>query len=497
MIQRAVCFSLAIGGFLILGQGPPKFFELEVPEFQNRVFDSDVVELPVQNLSKLVIHVLNPVADKVSYGKIYPKLNGDAASIICQYRGSDRGKDLYMDLKMRPDLRLLPGTNTLEITVEDQRRRRYYKNWILRTREVARNEWFAYDYSLAPSDEAAAAPDLVVTEPQYPVVLENDRPVKVRVKGTAEGVHPIVKVLVNRRPSPPSFEQELTVSTKDTQIVVEATDEKGNHARVTVPIVNQAKSIPVKFSGDRYALVIGISRYKNRPGGPPNAYAAASDAESFAAALKRSGVTNDHMVLLQDEKATFAQIRNSFRNFVASAKRDDLLIVFFDGYALHDPHAPDKIYLAAHDTNSEQLSDTALELEDLQLLLGSNVRSHNALFLFDVSRDPGADWSFAGRNLASSYLLKIASKEQGRAVMVSASVNQYSREVQSAGSYHGVFTRWMDEALDGKADWNHDHLVTAAEFFRYVVDQVRAETSGAQVPRYELADLNLPLSVAH
>jgi hypothetical protein len=128
---------------------------------------------------------------------------------------------------------------------------------------------------------------------------------------------------------------------------------------------------------------------------------------------------------------------------VASAKRDDLLIVFFDGYALHDPHAPDKINLAPYDTNSEQLSDTALEFEDLDLLLSSNVRFHNALFLFDVSRDPGSDWSFAGRNLANSYLLRIASKEQGRAVMVSASVNQYN-----------------------------------------------------QVPRFQLADLNLPLSKA-
>jgi hypothetical protein len=40
----------------------------------------------------------------------------------------ERGKDLYMDLKTRPDLRLVPGNNTLEITAVDQRGRRYYKN---------------------------------------------------------------------------------------------------------------------------------------------------------------------------------------------------------------------------------------------------------------------------------------------------------------------------------------------------------------------------------
>jgi hypothetical protein len=86
--------------------------------------------------------------------------------------------------------------------------------------------------------------------------------------------------------------------------------------------------------------------------------------------------------------------------------------------------------------------------------------------------------------------------EQGRAVLVSAGVNETSQERQTGHHREGLVTSWRVEKLASKADWNHEGIVTVAEMFRLVADRVREETQSAQVPRYEIADGTIPLAVA-
>jgi len=480
---------------------PPRFFEFQIPEFGDRVFDSDVIELPVENLSRIVIHLLNPMAESVPYSKIFTKLNGIAAATICQNRSTSRGKAIHMDLKMRPHLRLQPGANTIEVIARNDRGRLYYKNYILRTREHSRNEWFAYDVSASSNDEMASPPDVLLAEPEFPLVFQpGEKPRRIRIKGRIGGVHPVARLSINSSawPFPPGraeveFEQEITVSSKDQQIAVEAWDQKGNRTRVTVPVMVTSSGAPLKFSGDRYAVVIGVSRYGARPGGPPDLPAASADAQTVAEMLtSKAGFAAQHVLVLRDDRAGCAQIRNAFRNFVAKAKPDDLLFVYLAGHGLHDPGSPDKIYLAAYDTQIRQLSETALSFSEVEQLLGDNVRSRNVVLVFDVGRPVGSEWAFAGGNLVNAYLLQLFSQEKGRAVLVSGGVNEISRERGS----QGVFARWMVEALEGKADWNHDRVVTVAEMFRYVAEKVRVETNGTQSPHYQIAQESLRLANA-
>jgi hypothetical protein len=504
-MRRTFSLLMVLGGSLAFCQGPPKYFELEIPDFQNKIFDSDVIEIPIRNPGRIVIHLLAPMADSVSYGKIFPKLNGEAASVISQYRSTSRGKAIWMDLTMRPDIKLVPGTNTIEVTAINQRGRRYYKNWTLRTREQSRNEYFGYDFAMAPDDAAQAPPDVLITEPDVPVVLERaDSSRRVRVRGVVNSVYPLAGVTIKGQPwagaadsDKVAFTQDIVVTGKEQQFVIEAADRKGNRTRVTVPVMRPAGRSTAKFSGERYALVVGISRYQAAKGGPPPLYSAAADAEGFAAMLtSRAGFRADHVLVLKDEKAGVAQIRNAFRNFAAEAKPDDLLVVYFAGYGLHDPASPDRIYLASYETQMGQIPESSIEMSELDMLIGTNVRSRNSVLLFDVGRDPGSDWRVAGNNLVNSYLLRLSSKEQGRAVLVSAGVNETSHERQNGGRSEGMFTSWMVDALEGKADWNRDGLVTVGEMFRFVTDQVRQETGGAQVPRYEVADGTLALASA-
>ena len=484
-------------------QAPPKLFELQLPEFGDQIFEGDVIELPVKDVSTIVISLLNPVADRISYGQIYSKLNGDASTTICQYGSTDRGKFIRMNLKMRRDIHLRPGSNALEITATDQRGRRYYKNFILRTREDARNEWFAYETAVAPGDETGAPPDVLIVQPEFPVIFEpNDRPRLVRVKGTVNSAHPIAALTIQNARwtgdasgNNTEFEQEVTVSPKDSHIEITATDQSGNRTRISVPVVLSGQRAPSQFTGERYALVVGISRFGVRPGGPPDLYAASSDAENIATTLEsQAGFRADHVLVLRDENATAAKIRNAFRHFVALAKPDDLMLIYVSSHGLHDPLDANNLFLAAYDTQMKQLSDTSLGFNELEQLVSSNVRSRHAVLAFDVGRKVAPEWRIAGSNLVNNYLLKLFSKEEGRAVLVSGGLNEVSVERPSNGGYESVFARAVVEALQGKADWNQDRQVTVAEMFRYISSRVRSETNGSENPRFQIAQELLPIA---
>jgi len=344
---------------------------------------------------------------------------------------------------------------------------------------------------------------LVLSQPDYPVVIESNQTVqKVVVRGTASALRPLASLKIHEAlwkgplgADRVSFEQEIVVSGKDKCIVIQATDDRGNRSSVTIPVVNSRSQAPLRLPGDRYALVIGISRYGAGRMAPPGNYGASADAEDLASKLtSKAGFRPEHMLLLRDERAQTAQIKNAFRNFVARAKPDDLLLIYFAGCGIHDPTDPDKIYLASYETQMHQLSETALEVSELESLLSANVRSRHTLLLFDVAPARSETTGLSGSNLINTYLLRLFSKDQGRSVMVSAGPGEVFREREVGGRLGGMFTRWMIDAIEGKADWNRDRLVTVAEIFRYVSHHVRQETNGNQSPRYKIAEESLALA---
>src|SRR5579864_6583981 len=81
--------------------GQPAVFQLQIPELGDRVFDSDIIEVPGPIPQVLLIRILNPVAADVDYGQIFTKLNGEGAGYITDLRNSSDGKVARLDLKLR------------------------------------------------------------------------------------------------------------------------------------------------------------------------------------------------------------------------------------------------------------------------------------------------------------------------------------------------------------------------------------------------------------
>src|SRR5258707_1907495 len=124
---------LAVAGAACFAQTAP--FRIQIPDVSDGAVERDIVEVPGNLPDVLLIHVLNPVAADVDYGRIMTKLNGQSASYIQTVSGGAAGKIVRMDLKLREGMRLFPGTNTVEVTAVNRRGRKFYRNFVIRTKE--------------------------------------------------------------------------------------------------------------------------------------------------------------------------------------------------------------------------------------------------------------------------------------------------------------------------------------------------------------------------
>jgi hypothetical protein len=116
-------------------------FSLELPDVGVAPFTEQEVNIPTSNLHKLRLRVRKPYADTINYGKIYTKVNGEAAVVI-QTPGRDRNDHILvtLDLDKYPRFKLRPGRNVVEIQAVDGAGSSYYASYVLLAGAVANND---------------------------------------------------------------------------------------------------------------------------------------------------------------------------------------------------------------------------------------------------------------------------------------------------------------------------------------------------------------------
>ena len=484
-------------------QGGGGYFELILPELNQVIGSGNVVaDVPARPLSRIRIQVLGSADKNLGYGDLHVRINGKSVSNIFNTLSNDRGKLLAMDestIKMRTDRAQIfdPRENTIEAYGKDRRGRTYYQNWILRSGTENVNAYFTYVSEISPSDETGLPPDINLDEPKGPVIVSSsNHTLTVRVKGLASSASSLASLSINGKPvrdparglSLP-FDEAVGVTSAQDALTVEATDQKGNRRRISVPVIRPGvRSQRVRVSGDRFAVIIGISKFTAGSNGPPPLPAAAADARELATALRTRGFKGENVRLLLDEEATVEQIRTALGDFTGRAKREDFLVVFLTTQGMHDPSAPDKVYLAASDTQRRSLSDTAIEISELQMLLNRAVRCRHTLLFFDAEHPLGQEWAFQGKPIVNSYLLNLFDGPLGRSVLVSGAPGQEAQERKNGEIPRGLFASVLDEGLSGAADIDHDGVITARELCSYVSETVRRSSGGVQYPQFHLAE---------
>ncbi|HMC67278.1 MAG TPA: caspase family protein [Gemmataceae bacterium] len=462
-------------------------FRIQIPNVGAGPLDSDRVEAHGDRPDVIFLHVLNPLAADVAYDKISTKLNGASANFIQTVTSGAEGKIVRMDLKLRAGMLLGPGVNTVEITAVNRRGRKYYRNFLVHTREENRNDYFAYETRTDSAGvEKDLPPEIVLSQPDLPITLSSRETRRsVRVAGVVSASHPLGKLVIHGKNSDPitqsgAFDRQVEVSAKDSGISVEAVDQRGNRTVVVIPVTQIAEPKKTNLGGERYALIIGISEYGGAKA-PSPLPSAAADALSFSDSLRsKLGFRSENILFLKDSAATRERLSDTLRTFAARPKPDDLLIVYFAGYGLHDPLNPEKIYLAAHDTQLGRFAETALSLDELKSTINSSVRARQSILLFDVGRAVQGEWATGNNNLVNDYLVRLFAGDPAKAVMVASNVNEVSAERGGPG----LFTQQLIEAALGKADANGDGVVTAREWFLWVSRGVKGASGGAQNPRF-------------
>ena len=247
-----------------------------------------------------------------------------------------------------------------------------------------------------------------------------------------------------------------------------------------------------QFGGRRYALVVGVSRYKFHEGGLNDLEYAHADSRSIADFLKtRAGFRDADISYLENENATVENVRAAVDLFLDRARENDLVFLFVASHGTQDPFDPKNLYLVLHDSKVTNMSRTALNMSELQTLFTTRLRAKRMVILIDACHSGGVDGGPTTgtrqlerneNNTFNVYAEKLFSGE-GRALLTSSDVNEISQEGKKWGGGHGVFTWAILEGLNGVADVNRDRVVTTGELFDFVSDKVRQQTNGRQSPR--------------
>lgn len=507
-------------------------FSLEIPELGGMTITGAEARIPTANLRTLRLKVKRPFSDAINYGKIFTTINGESANTI---QGIKAGRDGYIvtcDLESKPRFQLQPGKNVVEISAIDRDNRSYYASYVLLVGGQASHDSITATNATLESfpvnqGDDRQPPEINVMTPNGPVRMVKATDTLIVRGVVTDAASEVDSVKVNgqtaslapagggqARPGATGVAQtsrsmafERTVSIGANPFVtIEAQDHAGNLARLSIPVRRREAAVSSQFTGRKFALVIGVSKYKYHDRGLSDLNYADADARAIRDFLRRregGGFAPDDILYLENEQATNDGVRAALARFLPRAKRDDLIFLFIAGHGAPDPFAPQNLYLLFNDTKVADMPHTALSMTELQEFLDHSVRAERVIVFVDACHSAG----LSGVNLVTQrgleqvennvfnlYAAKLF-REVGRAVMTSSDVNEISQESPNWGGGHGVFTWSLLEGLRGNADLNTDQVVTAGELFDFVSNRVRMETNFRQNPR-ALPGLNKDFTLA-
>lgn len=376
-------------------------FSIEIPELGVGPASKVELAIPTSDVRTIKLTIGQPYADKISYGEIYTRINGESANVIHSIRRSRDGKVVTCDLESQPRFHLAPGKNVIEISAIDSDKHPYYASFVL----------------------------------------------------TAGGA-----------------------------------DSRSNTSRP------ESRTAVSKFSGRKFAVVLGVSRFKFQDAGLNNLKYADADARAlrdFLLSRQGGGFAQSDILFMENEAATTDLVRAALSGFLSKAGPNDLVLIYIASHGSPDPFDPGKLYFILHDTKVADMGKTALGMPEVQELLDHVVRAKRVVVFIDACHSAGISGTklVTGRQLAHQenniinlYAAKLYT-EVGRAVLTSSDVNEISEEGAKWGGGHGVFTWALLEGLGGAADANRDQMVTAGELFDHVSNRVRQETNSRQNPR--------------
>ena len=252
-------------------------------------------------------------------------------------------------------------------------------------------------------------------------------------------------------------------------------------------------------TGDLYALVVGVSRYRDAK--IPKLELSDKDAKAFGDFLEtqKEVFKNTRVTYLLNEKATKPEVEKYLYYTLPKAGKNDTIILFFSGHGAYDPLRPDEFLFLAFDTEPDYLGTTAVKMSGLEFLKG--IEAERVLIIADACYAGGFTRQKAKSPTPSfESFLKEIRNSSGTAIITSGNEKQLSWEVPKLKN--SVFTHNLLLGLKGKADRDNDGIVSLSEAYEYAYARTKDETAGHQHPQLEgkvigafpLSYVGLPIS---
>lgn len=251
---------------------------------------------------------------------------------------------------------------------------------------------------------------------------------------------------------------------------------------ISVTADKMSPGMPRMQGGDLYAIVIGVSKYRDPK--IPRLDLADKDAKSFGDFLKAQDkmFKEVRVTLLLNEKATKPEVEKHLYYTLPKAGKDDTIILFFSGHGAYDPLRPKDFLFLTHDVEPEYLGTTAVKMSGLEFLKG--IEAERVLIIADACYSGGfSEMKPKARAASLKMFLREFRSSSGRAIITSGKEGQLSWEVPNLGQ--SVFTHSLIEGLKGKADKDHDGVVTLSEAYEYAYGLTKDQTKGHQHPQFE------------
>jgi tetratricopeptide (TPR) repeat protein len=258
--------------------------------------------------------------------------------------------------------------------------------------------------------------------------------------------------------------------------------------------------------GKTYALLVGISKYQKPELSLQFADADASVFGQLLQSPRGGGLPSENVLLLTDQKATTAAVRNGFQDFLKRrASKNDTVIILIAGHGTVEVPGSKNAFILTYDSDPQDLKSTALPMTELQSLFEEQLTKVGRVLLFVDVCKAGTIGTIHNTSV-SANVQQLGDVEGDLFGLLASRPKEVSLEGPQFGGGHGVFSYYVMKGLEGAADQNNDGIVDANELIKYVNDSVPMATDNKQHPRefgtydnsLRLSDVKKPgITLAH
>ena len=225
-------------------------------------------------------------------------------------------------------------------------------------------------------------------------------------------------------------------------------------------------------TGKTYALIVGISKYKN-PSIPPLQYAD-KDAMAFYEYLRNTDVDSNNIILLLNEKASNGDFWANIIYLMDLAKPGDKVFIYFSGHGdVENKTVVKDAYLLPYDAPKCAYVAGAIPVLQLKSWIATwSANNIQVVFIADACRSGNLAGGREGMEAAASILKE---KWKDEVKILSCQPGELSLEGKQWGNGRGLFSYYLINGLYGLADNDKDGKVTLRELNMYLMGKVAEE----------------------